>query len=183
MVARKLLLATVLVACVPWGRPSAATAAPQFAPPEIIFSGKAAGPPSSSVCGFAVVARGDGPQLAVMKRPPSFVAAVRGNEHVSVSFPCQRAAGRLSVTVEVCLTFGGEADAELSIGDRRVQERLRPGRSVKLKVDYEAGEASLVIRATTRARGQEAGVRWRGLRVETSGGRFDVPAWPTEARP
>lgn len=182
MVARKLLLVAVLLTCVRWGRASGGAAAPRFAPPEITFLGKAAGPPSSSVCGFGVVTRGDGPQLAVMKRPPAFVAAVRGNEHVSVSFPCQRAAGRLSVTVEVCLIFGGEADAELSVGDRRAQETLRPGRSVKLKVDYEAGEASLVIRATTRARGKEAGVRWRGLRVETSAGRLDVPVWPREAK-
>ena len=172
-------MAMVLLVCVRYSP----AAGPGFGAAEITSSGRPGGPASSSVCGFAVVAGGDGPQVALTKRPAVFLAAVRGDEHVSVSVPCRGAKGLVSVTVEVCLISGGEADVELSVGERRAGEKLQPGRSVKLKVDCPAGAAAPVIRATTRAHGQDAGVRWRGLQVQTPGGRFDVPAWPAEAKP
>ena len=175
------ILPAVALVLVLAAQAAAGAGGPRFGPAEIAFSGRAAGPASSSVCGFVVVTRGAGPQVALIKRPPSFLAAVRGDEHVSVSVPCRGAAGRVSVTVEVCLTFGGQAEVELSVGDRRSTQRLHRGRSVKLKADYQATAAPVVIRATTRARGQAVGVRWRGLRVRTSGGGFDVPAWPAVA--
>jgi len=182
MVVRKLLPAVVLLTCVWSGQAASLAAEPRFGPAEITFSGRPAGPLSSSVCGFAVVTRGAGPQVAVTGRPSSFIAGVRGNERVGVSVPCRNTTGRVSVTVEVRLTFGDEAEVELSVGGRRVVERLRRGRSVKLKVDCQAGAELAAIRTATRARGREAGVLWRGLQIQASGRRFDVPTWPAEAK-
>ena len=183
MTLRKLVLAIVVAVCVRSSPVAGDVRQPRFGAAQVTSAGQAVGAASSSVCGFVVVAGGAGPQVALTKRPTSFLAAVQGDEHVSVSVPCQGLEGRVAIVVEACLVGGDGAEVELAVGDRRTLATLQPGRSVRLKVDCQAGAAGPVIRATTRARGREAGVRWRGLRLETSKGRFDVPTWPAEAKP
>ena len=105
----------------------------------------------------------------------AFVVSVRKEEHISVSVPCRNIAGPMFVVVKVRLASGEQAEAELTVDDQRSRGRLRPGRITTLRVDCPAGPRSIVVRATTRALGQAAGVEWSSLRIKTPKGGVNVP--------
>lgn len=97
------------------GRPLCA-AGPEFGRAEVALCGEPAPPASSSVCGFCVVARDDGPQVAFTTRPPACIVCVRRGEEVAVAVPVRGVTEPFSVTAEATLVAGEQAEVSLSLG-------------------------------------------------------------------
>ena len=171
--AAALLCATVAVAVAAGGEVSPG-------PAEVVLNEQVVALPGSSVCGFALVAFDTGPQVAVMDRPPAFVASVRRGERVRVSIPV-RGAAAASVSAEVSLTFGREAEVELALGDKRVRRTVKPGAAAVLEAACGAGEKPMEIRLITTARGAAA-VRWRRVQLRVGKRVLDVPIQPRASK-
>ena len=70
-----------------------------FQPAVVTLDGVPAPPASMSVCGFRLVARAAGPQLAVME-PAAMLASLGPGEELAVAIPVQCAAGSASLSAE-----------------------------------------------------------------------------------
>jgi hypothetical protein len=92
---------------------AAAAEAARFGPAEITLGGQAA-PASATVCGFAVVAREAGPQVALVG-PAAFVACVRQGEEAAVAVPIQGVIGPFTISAEATVLTGQKAAVELVI--------------------------------------------------------------------
>ncbi|MGD0093198.1 MAG: hypothetical protein ABSE73_25065, partial [Planctomycetota bacterium] len=146
-------------------------ATPQFGPVEVTLGGQPAPAPSAPVCGFSLLANGDGPQVALMTRPAQCVAAVRTGEEACITISVQGVAEPFMVVAEVTLVYGTNATAVLSVDDQETRETLKPNAPVLLEVSRGAGTASAVIRLKVSGAEGEAGVRWRDLRLQLESDR------------
>lgn len=148
--------------------------ASRFGQLEIAFNGRPAPPPSSTVCGFSLVADRHGPQIALMQPSAALVVSVRPGEEVTVSVPIRAVAGRLAVTACAELFGGEDAEMALSLGGHGTSRVLSAGKA-SLEVSGSADAQGAVVRITTAATSSEAAVRWSHLRVEANGDSFEIP--------
>jgi hypothetical protein len=145
-----------------------------FQPAEVTLNGAAAPPASLPVCGFRLVARDAGPQLAVME-PAAMLASLEAGEEVAVAIPVQCAAGPASVSVDVALVEGSAAEVGLSLGQQARTERLQPGRPLRLGAAGAGGSLKIVMRMKAGAGTAGAAIRWRSVQLTAAGRTLDVP--------
>jgi len=148
--------------------------APKFGPAEVTLGGEAA-PASAAVCGFSVAARGDGPQAALMGPPATCIVCVRQGEEVVISIPITAGQGPVTVTAEVTVAAGKEAEVRLAVdgdGDGRI---VSAGEAVRLTAGGKPSGQGAAVRLKTAGRGGEAAVRWRGLRLTVDKVTLDIP--------
>ena len=107
------LLTGLLSLCVP-----AAAAQPQFTPPKIALCGKPAPAPSSAVCGFALIARKAGPQVAVIG--PALLASIRPDEEVTVGVEVRELEQPFILSVRAKLCHGAGADCASGLASVRI---------------------------------------------------------------
>ena len=154
---------------------------PRFESAAMLFNGRPAPPPSSSVCGVSVFASEEGPQLAWMQPVNAFVADLRGTEEVCLTIPVSNLTGPFAITVEVALVYGNKAEVDLAIDGGTVDSRrLQPGtntlpRKNTLTVTGEGHGKPLQIHLKTRATGDEAGIRWRNLHYTAAERSLPIP--------
>ena len=147
---------------------------PKFGPAEVTLSGEAA-PASAAVGGFSVAARGDGPQAALMGPPAACTACVRQGEEVVIAIPIQTGQGSLTVTAEVAIVSGREADARLAVDGDGTGRVVSAGDTVRLTAAGKPSGQGAAVRLKTAGRGGEAAVRWRSLRLTVDNQTFDIP--------
>ncbi len=166
--------------CLSTAIPSAA--APDFGSPEITLCGEAAPKPSSSACGFTLIASGVGPQIAVMGQeksgvvasPQSVVVSLRRGEFVDIAVPIKGASGAVTVTGEVVALSGQGGEIAMALGEKTETRKLtRPG-SIRFKVAGESAGKAVMLRLHTRAGRDDVAVRWRNLRIKTNDGEAAV---------
>jgi hypothetical protein len=173
-----LLLATLLLSR-PCG--SANVATPQFGPPKILLDGRDAPAPSASVCGFALVAREQGPQVALSTS--GMLASVRGTEQVLAVIPIQMSDEAVRVTAEVTLFAGQEAEVRMSLGNEPARTVvLRGEKPLRVEVSGKVAGPDTAIRLATVARSGEAAVRWSEVRLVSGSQTMDVPLAPPAAK-
>lgn len=159
---------------------------PFFGTATLLFNGRPAPAPSAAVCGFSVIARESGPQVAVMKPAGMLTVSVRRNETVRFVIPFRTSAGSTRISAEASVIRGAQGEVELSMGGKQVNRRVRQGDRIELETEPVAGGGETTITVTTRGMGEETGVRWRQLRYQQEGRSIDVPlalATPTEQFP
>ena len=156
---------------------SAADGRPRFAPPRIALSGRPAPATSSAVCGFALIARETGPQVAVVG--PDLLASIRPDEEVSIAVEVRGLTGPFSLAGRATLTAGAGAAVSLSLdGGKSVRATLRPGRQTRLELTDQPAGRPVVVHLKTQGAAGEAAVRLSGLTLSVGGRRFDVPICP-----
>ena len=153
-------------------------AAPGFGQAQFTLMNAPAPPPSSSACGFSLIARGSGPQVAVMDQGLTLLASVRDGEEVGAAVRVQGVTPPFTLTAEVKLVCGQEAEVGVSLDERNSPGViLRQGAARQLKVSGDgAGQAA--IRLRTVAKSGEAAVLWRGVRLNVGNRSWDVPILP-----
>lgn len=148
---------------------------PYFGPAAIWLAGQPA-PPANAAAGFALLAEGAGPQLAVMESARRFTASVNDQEEIRVAIPVTiRAAEPLKIAAEVRLIHGTRAEVELAIGDQRVVRALAGSEAAVLAVEVPAGSSAAELIAATRGVLGEAGVRWSRLRYASGDQWLELP--------
>jgi len=149
----------------------------QFSRPRITLSGRPAPTPSSAICGFALVARKTGPQVALVGR--SLLVSIRPDEEVGLAVEVRLVAGPFSLAGQATLTDGAGAKASLSLaGGKSARATLRPGRQTLLELTAQPSGRSVVVHLKTHGATGEAAVRWSGLTLSVGGRRFDIPICP-----
>jgi cytochrome c553 len=143
-------------------------------PAEVTLDAVAAPAASLPVCGFRLVARDAGPQLAVME-PAVMLASLEPGEEVAVALPVQCAAGPSSVSADVALVEGNAAEVCLSLGEQAQTERLQPGRPLRLDAAGAGGSVKIVMRMKAGPGTAGAAIRWSALRLTAAGRAVDVP--------
>ena len=130
---------------------------------------------SATSCGFSLVAKAAGPQVAVLEPARELVVAVDRGEEVRIALPVKCAGESLHLAVDASLTDGAEADVELSLAGQRVCRGLRSRDTVALGLDMSqaGGEAELVL--TVRGTGPSSAVRWSRLRYTAGDRSGDLP--------
>ena len=166
----------ILVLSVLAGLPStrvAGAAETRPAPAAVILGGEAA-PASAAVCGFAVVARESGPQVALLG-PTAFIACVRQGEEAAVAVPVQGVAGPFTISAEATVLAGRKPSVELTAGTQTTERALSCGESARLALQGNATGQGCVVRLRTRGDAGEAAVRWRGLRLTAGSESIEIP--------
>jgi hypothetical protein len=152
---------------------------------EVTLCSQPAPPPSSSVCGFSLIAQKEGPQIAVMGRS-EFIVSVRRGEDVCVAIPVSGFTGPLTIEAEAML-IEGEAEAALSLdGTSERRTLLKPG-TPSLEITSDGYGQAASVRLKTRGTSGEAAVRWRRISLHTSGQPFALDhakgiPWPGPKR-
>ncbi|MCY3019095.1 MAG: hypothetical protein NTW87_08710, partial [Planctomycetota bacterium] len=156
--------------------PAAASAAvsPQFAPVEVTLGGQPAPAPSSPVCGFSLVAAGDGPQVAFMAKPAQCVVAARGEEQVCITIAAQGLPPSFTFQAEAVTAGGQRPSVTLSIDELESVTKLKFART-DLRVSREAGKPEAFIRLRFAGGVSNTAVRLRNLCVVSGDDRFAVP--------
>jgi len=156
-------------------------APPKFGQAEISLNGKPAPPASSSVCGFTLVARPEGPQIALTKQPPSLLASLHPGEQAAVAVPIRGVAGPFSVTARAALFPPQEAEVSLSLDGAGRRRAALGGAVVQLEVVEPPGTQGLVVRLLVSVAGKEAAVCLRGIRLGLGDRWLDIPVSPGAA--
>ncbi len=149
---------------------------------EVTLCGKPAPPPSDSVCGFSVIARDDGPQVALTATRKAFIAAVRRNEDVCIAIPIQGAFKQCTVSAQATALTPGKAEVSLSLGENAACKKTLADGTVQLEASAENGSEGLVVRLKTKT-DADAAVRWHALRFSAKEHAFDLSVVPTPAEP
>jgi len=152
-----------------------AGAEPQFEPAQVTFDGRAAPAPSCAVCGFALIAADNGPQLAVMQPAGRLLAAVEPGERVEVAVSVRGLTGPVSVSVLAALDEGSEGEVTLALGERQARALLGQTRTAPLGVSAQAGADGLVVCLVARGTSGDAAVRFSGLELTAGGRRVALP--------
>ncbi|MBM3335998.1 hypothetical protein FJY63_15170, partial [Candidatus Sumerlaeota bacterium] len=139
---------------------------------QVTLNGVVAPPPSSSACGFALIAPQEGAQIAIMGWSEFVVAARRGEEAcVEISISGLEAA--TTVTAEV-VHLEGTAEVVLSLDDESANRRALAEGKVSLSVSSLGRHQRVVLRLRTRALSNETAVQWRRIRFSTAKRSWDV---------
>ncbi len=140
-----------------------------------VLAGEPAPPASRDVCGFSLIARDAGPQIAVMGPAKAFTVSVQGDEATQVAIPVTNLTAPLRIMAEVVVVYGEQAEVELEWGGKRVTQVVRGSDPRTLKTEFVALEGASALVASVRGVGGEAGVRWRRLQGEFADRSFDIP--------
>ena len=140
------VLSGAIVLCPP-DRSDAAT--PEFGQAQITLDGKPAPPPSSSVCGFSLVASGAGPQIALTNKPPSVLVSLRAGEEAAVAVPIRGVREPFTVTARAALLHSEEAEVCLSLDSAGTRRITLGNAAVQLEVSEAEGAQGLTVRVAT----------------------------------
>jgi hypothetical protein len=121
---------------------------------------------SSEATGFTLIAKGAGPQVAVLATAGALVACVRQDETAEVRVPLAGRSGTFSVSARVDLLEGETAHVELSIDGKSCGGTLRAGQEILLSLEVVAADSQSQVCLIARGDAAEAAVRWRELRIE-----------------
>ncbi len=149
---------------------------------QVKLCGQKAPPASLSFCGFRLVARSEGPQVAMTERPASLLFDLKAGEDAEVllSVDDLPPAAALKASAAVRMVQGETADVELGIVGGPIAEgantatvrkkaTLTQGRNVELAVATEANTSSapeLWLRLIVRCSKGDAWVRIERLAIE-----------------
>ena len=150
---RTILGATAILLASLGGRSHAA--AIDVGPASVILCGKPAPLRSSSVCGFSVIAGGEGPQVAVTGRS-AFVASVRTGEEICVVIPLSSLEGACTVTAEA-LPVEGQAEVILWLAEGAESKAILGRGPVRLEAMGAEHTPHIAVRLITRGKSGEAG--------------------------
>jgi len=160
------------------GREEAA-AAPEFGPVRLTLCGEPAPPASSTHCGFSLVARSEGPQVALMSPLRRLVVSARENEQVEVAIEIRGLAGQFTLRAKATVVGGDRAEVGLSAGQPATVREVAPGETVQLDASGHAATQPVTICLRTAAQGHEAAVRWEEVYLVAGGVSSEVPLRPT----
>jgi len=179
------IVAAGVIGAVAWGVGGVAGAgAVTTGKAEVRLDGRAAPAPSAEVCGFSVIAPGEGPQVAVLGRT-GFVASVREGETVAIALPVNGFVSGGRVVAEV-VGLEGETEVALALNDRGERKALRRGETARPAIAGESGAQDAMLRLEIRGRSGEGAVQWRAIRCIAEGQQSGEPdaleiAWPEAA--
>jgi hypothetical protein len=148
---------------------------PFFGTGAVFLDGEAAPPASAAAGGFALIARGEEPQVAVMETARTWTVSVGRGEEVRLVVPVKNVMEPLRILSDVRVVGGTRAEVELSFGKERVKRTVGIGEGVVLatgSVDVD-GEAEIVVCA--RGLDAETGVRFGNLRYALGDEVFPCP--------
>ena len=156
---------------------AAVEAAVQFAPAEVSLDGEPGQPSSASAFGFVLVARDQGPQVAVMARRGACLASVRPGEEAALAIPVKGIAGEVVMTARATNVARGPAEVSLSPDGRGPWQALAPDASAELTLSAAATAQGFAIHLKARCTSgsDEAAVRWSAVRLKHGGQVVDVP--------
>ncbi len=148
---------------------------PFFGSTAVALAGEEGPPATPAAGGFSLVARANGPQVAVMETARTLAVSVDRGEEVRLVVPVKNVREPLRIMADVSVLRGTQAEVELSLGDARVARTVGCGdRAVLAGEPVRAGtEGEIVL--TTRGADAETGVRWSGLRYALGDEVFPVP--------
>ena len=162
---------------------AADVATPRFAPAEVTLGGRPAPAASSSASGFSLLARGEGPQVALMGPEATLIASVRRREVIDVAVAAQGIAGPFTVTARATVFDGGSVEVCLSLDGANQHRTVLHDAAVRLEVSGQRGAGDFVVHLTTTARAGEAAVRFSDLRLSTGGRTFAIAVSPRAVGP
>ena len=148
---------------------------PHFDPMSILFNGESAPPPSLPVCGFSLIAKDDGPQIALMEPANTLLACVRTGETIDIIIPVHASQKSITVTAEAELVFGESTAVCLSLDDANLCKRVLEGGISKLTVTSQGKDDGLNIILRTKALQGESAVRWRKIQYQNGRKLFTIP--------
>jgi hypothetical protein len=153
--------------------------APFFGRSRFAFGADPA-PPSSTVAGgFAMIAGQSGPQVALMESARMMTVSVDRGEQVRMTLPVKNLTRPTSVSAQVRVVRGANAEVELSLGGSTQRRVVREGETIDLSVGPVAleadADADAQITIVTRGTDAETGVRWSQLRYEAGSEAVRIP--------
>jgi len=146
-----------------------------FGATSTTFAGNPAPLLSDQSCGFFLIAKGTGPQVAFMEPIQRLCLSVQENEEVRFVTPIKNISESLQLTAQVALTYGKQAEVELVIDGKRITKTIHANKPITLKVDCDGSKKTSSIEIITRGIDEEAAVRWQNLQCTTKGRSFKIP--------
>ncbi len=163
-------------------RTAIGAAAPAFGPAELSLCGQAAPAPSASVCGFTLIARDSGPQVALMGPPRGIVASVRQGEVIAIAVPVQGLTGPFTITAKAAALGPDGVEVGLSVSGETESRAVLLEGTTQLELSSVADGTGLTVRMDVRASFGDAAVRWSELRLNASGRSCDIRIAPAPAK-
>ena len=153
-------------------------AGPEFGRAEVILCGEPSPPRSSSVCGFSMVAREAGPQIAFTERPPACIVCVRGGEEVVVAVAVRGVPGPFRATARATARAGQDTKVTLSLGGENASGRVLQEGTIQLEVSGKGNAQGIKMSLKTSGESGESAVCWHDVRLSVGDRSFDVPILP-----
>lgn len=134
---------------------------------------------SSQVEGsFALIGSGDSPQIALARQLGFCTLAARAGEEASVRLPIRTDGQSFSVTANVALVAGKSVTVWLSLGSGGESKVVLDGAGKSLTMTGDGTNATEEIVFGAACSGEEAAVRWSGVRCMFGDTVFDVSLSP-----
>lgn len=147
-------------------------AAVDFGAPRYVLNGQSAPPASLSHVGLTLLASGDGPQVAILDRPGSFLLDLRSAENVELAVPVRSIKAGCVVEAEVRLLAGHEAEVSLAAADADSWRMVQGNELLKLRLPLEHDG---VLRIKSRAKSADATLRWTNLHLVAGDQAIELP--------
>ncbi|HJN82582.1 MAG TPA: NPCBM/NEW2 domain-containing protein, partial [Verrucomicrobiota bacterium] len=148
---------------------------PFFGNHAVSFDGEAAPARTAAAGGFALIARGSGPQVAVMETARTMTVSVERDEQVRWTIQVKSVVKPVRIMADVRVIGGGQAQVGLSLGPERVTRSVRHGERVVLATEPVGAGSKSEIVVVTRGGDEETGVRWSNLRYALGDQVFPIP--------
>ena len=139
----------------------------------VVLCEKRSPPPSSTSCGFSLIAHDTGPQVAVLGRT-GFIASVGGSEEAVVSVPVRNLNGPFTVSADVTLIHGEGVEVTLVTDGNEVCRNLTDKARVRLEAVSETAARETVVRLGTQGLGGAAAAQWRNVRLKFDERVYDL---------
>ncbi len=153
---------------------------PSFGSSTVYLGGTATQPACPAAAGFALVARENGPQAALMETARKWTAGLDRGEEVRLVVPVRNFQEPVQVSCDVRVVHGAAAEVELSLGDRKVCRTVRPGKAVVLDLGPVDSGAKAELSLSARGAEGETGVSFSNLRYTLGSRTLPVPlVFPT----
>ncbi len=134
--------------------------APRFGPPQLTLGGRTAPSPSSTVCGFSLIAGNSGPQAAQLDRN-AFAAVLQEGEEIAIEMPAVNLTPDVKVQVEVALLQGDSAQVGFGFDVRADSHLIAPREALVLETSPDATAKDGRLCLTLRGGPGESVVRCR----------------------
>jgi len=149
---------------------------PGFGPPEILFKGEPAPPPTADVCGLSFIAAATGSQLALFGPDSSLLVSLGANEEVALTVPITALPVGATVRAAASLIEGAGAEVEVSFTGGLSHKRALSARARSVALEVGAAEGAGDSRVCLRVwAASEAAVRLSSLRLTAGTRSFPLP--------
>lgn len=150
---------------------------PEFGPPAYRFNGKLLEAAPEMEGSFALLAEGDGPQIALARPLRCCAMAVRDGEEAAIILPLRNGSAPFHVSAEAVLAEGTAADVELRLDSGAISHMRFADGTATLSVGADARAAD-TLTLVLRGHGDGAVVRWSKVRYWTGDGGGDIDLCP-----